>query len=346
MSTKIVERVVAPGEREVGAGSKLRRNADRVLGDPVVRVVARRLLLAVPLLVVVSALSFVLEKLSPTQAVDVILPHGTVAQRALLSRQLGFDLPVYDQYWHWLSHALGGNLGASYFTGQPVAALIAQRFPVTLSLIIPTVLVMFALGVGAGVVSAVRGGVVGRAVDAVSLIWFAMPGFWVGAVLVAFFAVRLRWFPAIGYVPFSQSPGEWARSMVLPVTALALLPTAVMARQMREAMMDVLASEHVRMAWANGIPPRLIHFRLALKNASIRAVTVGGLQVIGLLAGTLFVEQVFQLPGLGGALTTAASEGDVPVTQGIVVFFTVIIVGINLVVDLVYTLLDPRVRTS
>ena len=342
----MVERVAAPGEREAGAGGKLRRHAGRVFGDPVVRVVARRLLLAVPLLVVVSALSFVLETLSPTQAVDVILPHGTVAQRALLSHRLGFDQPVYDQYWHWLSRASGGNLGTSYFTGQPVAGLISQRFPVTLSLIIPTVLVMFVLGVGAGVVSAVRGGGVGRAVDAVSLIWFAMPGFWVGAVLVAFFAVRLRWLPAIGYVPFSQSPGEWARSMVLPVTALALLPAAVMARQMREAMMDVLASEHVRMAWANGIPPQLIHFRLAFKNASIRAVTVGGLQVIGLLAGTLFVEQVFELPGLGSALTTAASQGDVPVTQGIVVFFTVIIVGINLVVDLVYTLLDPRVRTS
>jgi peptide/nickel transport system permease protein len=342
----MAERIPASDERAAGSGGRLRQRADSVLADPVVRVVIRRLLLAVPLLVVVSALSFVLQTLSPTQAVNVILPHGTDAQKAQLSRQLGFNLALYDQYWHWLTRALSGNLGASYFTGQTVSGLIAQRFTVTLSLIIPTMLVMFVVGVGFGVVSAVRGGAVGRAVDGVSLIWFAMPGFWVGAVLVAFFAVKLRWLPAIGYVPISQSPGEWARSMILPVTALALLPIAVMARQMREAMMDVLASEHVRMAWANGIPPRLVYYRLALKNASGRAVTVGGLQVIGLLAGSLFVEQVFQLPGLGSALTTAASQGDVPVTQGIVVFFTVIIVGINLVVDLVYALLDPRVRTS
>jgi peptide/nickel transport system permease protein len=227
-----------------------------------------------------------------------------------------------------------------------VKALIVQRFPVTLSLVVPTVVVMFLVGVGAGVVSAVHGGAVGRLIDSLTLVGFALPAFWVGAVLVSFFAVKIHLLPAIGYVSLAQSPGDWARSMVLPVVALSLLPIAVMARQTREAMMDVLASEHVRMAWANGIPPRVIFFKLALKNASMRAVTVGGLQVIGLLTGTVFVEQVFSLPGLGSGLDTAASTGDLPVTQGIVVFFTVVIVAINLIVDLLYAVLDPRVRTS
>ena len=314
--------------------------------NPVVRVVVRRLYLAVPLLFVVSALSFLLSSLAPTNVLDVLLPNGSPAQYVALAHRLGLDQPVYEQYWHWLVHALGGNLGTSYTTGQGVKALIVQRFPVTLSLVVPTVVVMFLVGVGAGVVSAVHGGAVGRLIDSLTLVGFALPAFWVGAVLVSFFAVKIHLLPAIGYVSLAQSPGDWARSMVLPVVALSLLPIAVMARQTREAMMDVLASEHVRMAWANGIPPRVIFFKLALKNASMRAVTVGGLQVIGLLTGTVFVEQVFSLPGLGSGLDTAASTGDLPVTQGIVVFFTVVIVAINLAVDLLYTVLDPRVRTS
>ena len=314
--------------------------------NPVVRVVVRRLYLAVPLLFVVSALSFLLSSLAPTNVLDVLLPNGSPAQYVALAHRLGLDQPVYEQYWHWLVHALGGNLGTSYTTGQGVKALIVQRFPVTLSLVVPTVVVMFLVGVGAGVVSAVHGGAVGRLIDSLTLVGFALPAFWVGAVLVSFFAVKIHLLPAIGYVSLAQSPGDWARSMVLPVVALSLLPIAVMARQTREAMMDVLASEHVRMAWANGIPPRVIFFKLALKNASMRAVTVGGLQVIGLLTGTVFVEQVFSLPGLGSGLDTAASTGDLPVTQGIVVFFTVVIVAINLVVDLLYAVLDPRVRTS
>ena len=314
--------------------------------NPVVRVVVRRLYLAVPLLFVVSALSFLLSSLAPTNVLDVLLPNGSPAQYVALAHRLGLDQPVYEQYWHWLVHALGGNLGTSYTTGQGVKALIVQRFPVTLSLVVPTVVVMFVVGVVAGVVSAVHGGAVGRLIDSLTLVGFALPAFWVGAVLVSFFAVKIHLLPAIGYVSLAQSPGDWARSMVLPVVALSLLPIAVMARQTREAMMDVLASEHVRMAWANGIPPRVIFFKLALKNASMRAVTVGGLQVIGLLTGTVFVEQVFSLPGLGSGLDTAASTGDLPVTQGIVVFFTVVIVAINLIVDLLYAVLDPRVRTS
>jgi peptide/nickel transport system permease protein len=344
MSTKAVAARTGPA---FGAADPFRRRAGRMWRSPVARVVGRRLCLAVPLLFVVSALSFVLSSLAPINAVARILgPTGTAAQKAQLTRQLGLNQPVYERYWHWVEHALGGNLGTSYFTHQRVTALISQRLPVTLSLIIPTVLVMFMLGTAIGVVSAVRGGGVGRMLDGLSLIGFALPGFWVGAILVSFFAVKLHVFPATGYVALTQSPGNWARSMVLPVAALALMPIAVLARQTREAMMDVLASEHVRMAWANGIAPRQIVYRLALKNASMRVVTVGSLQVIGLLTGTLFVEQVFALPGLGSGLTSAASSGDVPVTQGIVVFFTLIIVVVNLLSDLAYTLLDPRVRPS
>ena len=338
--------VVAGTDPEFAAVSGPRPLVERASRNQVLRVVVRRLLLAVPLLFVVSALSFLLSSLAPSNVVDTLLPNATLAQRAALSHKLGLDQPVYEQYWHWLVHALQGNLGTSYTTGQGVAAEIGQRFPVTISLVIPTIVIMFIVGVWAGAFSAIRGGVLGRLVDTLTLVGFALPGFWVGAVLVAFFADKFHLLPAIGYVSPSVSISQWARSLVLPVCALSLLPIAVVARQTREAMMDVLASEHVRMPWANGIPPRMIYYRLALKNASIRAVTVGGLQTVGLLTGTLFVEQVFALPGLGSGLVTATSTSDLQVTQGIVVFFTLLIVLVNLIVDLLYTALDPRVRTS
>jgi peptide/nickel transport system permease protein len=310
------------------------------------RVVARRLLLAVPLLFVVSALSFVLVSLTPGNAAQQILgPEASPATYQNLRHELGLDLPLYEQYWRWVKHAASGNLGSSVITGEHVTKTIGDRFPVTLSLVFGSLLLIALVGVGLGVLSAVRGGVLGRVVDGLSLVGFALPAFWVGAVLIALFAVRLHWFPAVGYVPFGESPSLWLRSLVLPVVALALHGVAVLAKQTREAMLDVLASEHIRMASANGIPPRFI-FLLGLKNAAMRVVTIVGLQTVGLLGGTLFVEQVFALPGLGYVLVNATLQHDLPMVQGITVFFTVIIVLVNLLVDLTYTWLDPRVRTS
>jgi peptide/nickel transport system permease protein len=346
MGTELsTDSAVAAPRPTLGSGS--RAFAHRVARNPVVRVVVRRLGLAVPLMFVVSALSFILSLASPFDPVVGILGlAASPASKAQLRHQFLMDQPFYDRYWNWLEHAVHGDLGKSWFLEQPVVGLIEQRFPVTLSLVGVTLLLSLVFGVTAGVVSAVRGGFLGRLIDSVALVGFSLPGFWVGAVLISIFAVRLRWLPAISYVPLTQSPTEWLRSIILPVVALSLLPTAVMARQTREAMMDVLASEHVRMAWANGIPPRTIIYRLALKNAAIRVITVAGLQVVGLLAGTLFVEAVFALPGLGSGLANAAAAGDLPTTQGIIVFFTLLIVGVNLVVDLLYTALDPRLRAT
>jgi peptide/nickel transport system permease protein len=318
-----------------------------VAHNKVLRVVGRRLLLAIPLLFVVSSLTFVLVSATPGDPAQEILGVGHTPQEyATLRHALGLDLPLYQQYWQWLGHAVQGDLGTSLFSQEPVSKTIGERFPVTLSLIVASILVIVVAGVSFGVVSAVRGGALARLVDGLALLGFALPGFWLGAMLIALFAVSLRWLPAVGYVPLVESPGDWLRSLVLPVTALALSGIAVLAKQTREAMMDVLASEHVRMAWANGIPPRLILFRLALKNASLRIVTVVGLQIVGLLVGTLFVEQLFALPGLGQVFAAATLQGDMPMVQGITVFLTAIIVLINLVVDVVYTVLDPRVLAS
>jgi peptide/nickel transport system permease protein len=335
------------GPLSAGAGKRLRQRTGRAFGSPVARVVVRRLILAVPLLFIVSALSFLLISLKSGDAASQILgTDATPESVAALRHQLGLDRPLYEQYGRWVGHALHGDLGTSLLSGEPVTKIVNDRYSVTLSLVGLSLLATVVVGVTLGILSAVRGGVLGRLVDGLSLVGYALPGFWVGAILISLFAVKLGWFPAIGYVPLGTAPNDWARSLVLPVAAIALQGTSLLVKQTREAMLDVLGSEHVRMAWANGIPSRAIYFKLGLKTASVQIVTVVGLQVVILLGSTIFVEQVFVLPGLGSALVNATVNGDIPVVQALTVMFTLIIVMINLVVDVAYTLLNPRVRTS
>jgi peptide/nickel transport system permease protein len=344
------ESVVArPGPLLGGAGAGLWRGVVRVVANPVSRIVFRRLLLSIPLLFFVTFVTFFLMWLTPGDAATASLNQTDVYNPAAIAKvrhELHLDLPMVQQYWLWLKGVLTGNFGHGFNDGQPVTDVLQQRYPTTLSLILVSIFFIVLIGVALGVFSAVRGGFVGRFVDGLSLVGFALPPFWVGAVLISIFAVKLRWLPAVGFVPLSQSPGDWARSLILPVAALAIHSIAVMAKQTREAMMDVLASEHIRMAWANGIRPRKIYYRLALKAASMRVVTVAGLQVVGLLSATIFIEYVFSLPGLGSSLIEAAHNGNTPTTEGIVLVFTLVIVIVNLIVDLAYGLLDPRVRAS
>lgn len=333
-----------PGVAYSGAGTS---PAAQLLGHPILRLVLRRALLAVPLLLVVSALSFILVSITPGNAAQEIL--GTNAPKESYDKlrlELGLDKPVYDQYWRWLDHALHGDLGRSLFNGQNVTTLIGERLPVTLSLIILSLVLMLLIGVGLGTLSAVRGGLLGRFVDVIALVGFALPSFWAGAVLIDLFAVKVRWLPATGYVPLTQSPSQWIRALLLPVIALGLHGIAAVAKQTREAMLDVLGSEHIRSARANGIPERSIIFRHALKSAGVRATTILGIQAVGLLGGTVLVENVFALPGVGGLAVTASLQHDLPVVQGIVVLFTLIVIAINLVIDLAYTMLNPRVRVQ
>jgi peptide/nickel transport system permease protein len=307
--------------------------------------ITRRLLLSVPLLLVVSALTFVLLALTPGNAARQILGYkATPQQVAALSRALNLNLPVYEQYWRWLRGALDGNLGSSVLSGQSVTSLVGQRLWATVSLILGTILVFVIIGVLLGAFSAIRGGASDRFADALSLFGYALPTVWVGAVLIEWFAVANPWFPAVGYAAPSQGVGSWLRSLVLPVVTLAVGFIAVLAKNTREAMLDVLATEHIRMARANGVPAWSIVCVYAMKNVAIRVVTITGLLTIGLLGGDVIVENVFGLPGLGAALTSAVLTHDVPVVLGITMIFTIIIIVINLVTDLVYWLLDPRVR--
>lgn len=316
---------------------------------PLLRFAARRLLFAGPLLFIVSALSFVLLSLTPGDAAQAILGFRkdvSPAEYPQLRHALGLDLPIYAQYWRWVTHVFTGDLGRSLTSGVKVSDLIAQHFQVTLALTVGSMLMIVLIGVPMGLFSAVRGGILARVVDGLSLIGLSLPGFWIGAALIAVFAVKLRWLPAVGYVPFAESPSDWLRSLVLPVFALALVGIATVAKQTREGMLDVLGSEYVRMAVANGTPPLAIYFTHALKNAAIPVVTILGLQAIGLMGGAVLIENVFGMPGLGNLAVSAAQEHDFPLIQGIVVSFTVVVVLINLAIDASYVWLNPRVRVA
>lgn len=313
----------------------------------IVRVAARRLLLAIPLLFVVSVLTEILVSLIPGNPGYILLGNvATPAQVAALDRRLGLTRPLYDQYWHWLRGALTGNFGTSNYTGEPVIQAIQSRMSVTISLMVGTMLISLIVGVALGAISAVRGGALAKALDTFALLGFALPGFWIGAELILVFAVKIRLFPATGYVPFAQSPAGWLKSLVLPVAALSFGGIAFIAKQTREAMMDTLGSEYITMARASGVSSTSIVWRHALKNCSVRVITVLGIEAVYLISGTVIIENVFGLPGLGTLAATAAGNHDIIMMQGVVVVYTLMVVAINLIVDVAYSLLDPRVGVT
>lgn len=309
--------------------------------------VLKRLVAAIVLLLVVSALSFVIISLTPgDEARAIVGVNGTHAQYLQVRDELGLNLPLPEQYWQWLTRALHGNFGTSLTTNGPVASSILNRLGVTLSLMVGSIAASFLFGVLFGVISAVRGGVTGRLVDALGLLGFAVPPFWLAAALITIFAVKLNWLPSTGYVSASESIGQWLQSLVLPVLSLSIGGIAAIAKQARDGMLEALASEHIRAARASGISPTSIIFRHALRSAALRVIAVTGWIAISLLGGTVFVESVFAIPGLGSLAVTAATQHDIPLIQGVVVCFTVIVVIVNLSTDLLYIWLDPRVRVA
>jgi peptide/nickel transport system permease protein len=309
--------------------------------------IGRRLALSLPLLVIVPTVTFLLAALIPGDVARTILgADATQAQYLQLRQTLGLNEPLLTRYFAWLGNALHGNLGTSLFWQQPVSSLLDSRLQVTLSLVIGSTALATAVGVVFGVVAALRAGVVGKIVDAIAMVGLAIPNFFLGLLLVTWFAVTLRAFPATGYVPFSQSPGGWLRSIVLPVITLAVPGIAVIAKQTRDAMLEVLDRPFIRTLRAAGVPGRSIIGKHALRNAAIPVVTVTGLIFIASLSGTVLVETVFALPGLGGLVVQATSQHDLPLIQGVAVYFTIAVICVNLLVDLTYSWLDPRVRVS
>ena len=305
----------------------------------------RRVLTSVPLLFVVTFLSFALNSFLPGDAAQTMMQgEGTRAEYLAVRAELGLDQPLLVQYVHWLSRALHGDLGTSFFTNESVVSLLNQRVGVTLSILAGVMLVSVSAGLWLGVASAVRRGRVGAAIDVISLTGMMFPSFWVALVLMSIFAVWLQWLPATGYSPLSQGLGSWLACLALPVLSVSLHAVTGIAKQTRDAMRDVLDRDFIRALRASGLSERVIFWKHALRNAALPVVTMIGLVMVSAIGGTVFVERVFVLPGLGSLAVTAAQQGDIPLLQGATLYFTALTIAINLVVDLSYGWLNPKLR--
>jgi peptide/nickel transport system permease protein len=258
-------------------------------------------------------------------------------------QQLGLDRPIPEQYWHWLTNVLHGNLGSDLFSGQPVANTLNGQLGTSLSIISVTLVIAAVLGVGAGVVSAVRGGLIGKALEVATAVGFAVPNFWLALVLIEIFAIKIPMFPATGHVPLGENPVGWAQSIALPVITLAAGATTFIARQTRDSMMRVLARDFIIALRAHGLPMRSIVFKHALRNAAVPVVTTLGLMFIGLLGGTVFIENIFAIAGIGQQAVNASLTHNLPMIEGVALYFAVVVVVVNLLVDVSYRFLSPRV---
>lgn len=300
---------------------------------------------AVPLLLIVSSFTFILVSLIPGSVVTTLLgDQGTQAEYALITKRLGLNQPVYVQYWHWFEHAIRGDLGASLQNNQAVTSILNSRIDVTIALVVGTVLVVSVFGISAGIVGALKKGVVRKTIDVISWLGLAVPNFWFGLLLVELFSLIFRVLPSEGFVPFTTSPIEWLRSLVLPIVALSVGPIAVVAKQTREAVVEELGRGYIRTLRASGISERSIVLRHVLKNAAIPVVTVLGVLFAQLLGGTVVVETVFVLPGLGSLAATSVAAHDLPVIEGVAVYFALIVISMNLTIDILYGWLNPKIR--
>jgi len=313
----------------------------------VAALIARRLASGIPILLGVSLLIFVLIALVPGDPAAILAgDNATPQQIAQIRAGLGLDEPLPVRYLEWLGGALQGDLGESFINGEPVLGVILSRVAVTASLVGFTVLLTLLIGPPAGLAAARRpGGVVDRVVTALAAMAIAVPPFWFGLILVLVLAVQLGWFPALGYSPLGDGLEAWVSHLFLPALTLALLPAAEVAMQLRASLADVLTRDYVITAEAKGLSARSVLLKHALKNAAMPVVTVFGYRFAQVLGGTVTIETVFALPGLGTVAVASVLTRDVPVLLGLIVFTTLVVIVVNLLVDISYGYLNPKVRT-
>jgi peptide/nickel transport system permease protein len=310
------------------------------------RFVVRRLLIAIPVLVLVSLLSFAVIWLVPGDPAAVFLDAGATPQQlAQVRQQLGLDQPFYLQMIAWYGRILHGNLGRSILLNRGVSEAIIERLPVTLSLTALALVFAVLMGMLAGLLAAMRhGGWADQSIMVLALFGLSVPEFWLGLVLIFAFAVRWHWFPAGDFVPITQSFVGWLRSMALPAFTLAAVQMGFIARMTRSAMLEVMHQDFIRTADSKGLPWSVVVTKHGLPNAMVPILTVIGIVTGGLLGGAVVVEQVFSLPGVGRLVIGAVLSRDFPVIQGTLLFVAVIYLLINLIVDVLYAVVDPRVR--
>jgi len=309
-------------------------------------VALRRLLSAIPVLFIVSLISFGLMRLIPGDpAASIAGPSATPAQIDQLRRDLGLDEPLLMQLLHYYQGLLQGDFGKSLLLGKGVLAATMERLPVTIGLSLYALVLTLLIGVTSGIIAALRQNTwIDQMAMMIAMLGISIPNFFLGLLMIIFFAVQLGWLPSGGYVPFSQDPLGWLRSTTMPAISLALLQAGLLARITRSGMLEVLRQDYVRTARAKGLPERQVILKHALANALIPIVTVVGIIISLLLSGAVVTEALFSLPGMGQLLTQAVLSRDYPMVQGGLLLVTTFLVVVNILVDILYALIDPRVR--
>jgi peptide/nickel transport system permease protein len=308
----------------------------------------RQVLLAIPALFGVLASVFLLMRSVPGDVVNSLVGfQGTITTERMeeLRRLFGLDVPIHLQFGQWFSAAIQGDLGSSLLTGRSVVGDLALRFPVTLELTLLSLLIALVIAIPLGVVAALRrGGPVDLAVSIFALLGLSIPGFFLGILLILLFSLRLDWLPPAGYVPLNEGVVDNLRHMILPSISLGVILAAAVTRIVRSTMLEVLGRDFVRTARAKGLAEGRVTYRHALRNALIPVVTVVGLQFGTLLGGAVIIEQVFSLPGVGRFALEGINLRDYPVVQGAVLLIAGAFIAVNLFVDAIYALIDPRIR--
>jgi peptide/nickel transport system permease protein len=306
----------------------------------------RRILATIPVMGIVALFIFSLLYIAPGDPAAIIAgDQATPADIERIRMSLGLDRPFIVRFADWLWHVLRGDLGTSIFTNLPVTHMIGQRIEPTLSLMSLTLILSLVVAIPMGVVAAWKSGTwIDRSLMVIAVLLFSVPVFVVGYVLAYVFALQLDWLPVQGYTPISRGIWPWFENLILPTVALGGVYIALIARITRATMLEVLNQDYVRTARAKGVDQRAILFVHALKNAAVPIVTIVGIGFASLIGGSVVTESVFAIPGLGRLVVDAILRRDYPIIQGVVLMFSFIYVLVNLVVDLLYTVFDPRIR--
>jgi peptide/nickel transport system permease protein len=309
--------------------------------------IARRLAGMLAVMFIVATMVFFLTRLAPGDPASLMLgDQATAADIAELRKTYGLDQPVVVQYLLWLKEIASGNLGQSIFLQRPVLQAIGERAEPTFFLALFSILIASLIGIPCGIVSAVwRGQKADQAVSGLAMLAASIPSFWLGLLFIQFFAVRLGWFPVAGYGDPGAGLAQRLYHLILPATVLGIVNSALITRFTRASMLDVLSEDYVRTARAKGLPENRIVLRHALGNALVPIITVVGLTAALLVGGAIITETVFGLPGIGNLVVSAVLRRDYPVIQGALIVIAGIYVVINFTIDVIYTLVDPRVKT-
>jgi peptide/nickel transport system permease protein len=312
------------------------------------RYIAQRLIALIPVLIGISIVTFVLIRLVPGDVVDLMLANEQSLDSARadeVRRVFGLDQPIYVQYLDWMGDLARGDLGRSLRTGDSVRSEIFEKMPVTIELTFLSVIIALLIAIPAGIIAAVRSGTkTEAAAQGISLLGLSIPNFWLGTLLILVTSRYLHWFPAANYVSFLDDPWRNIQIFILPAIALGASLAAVTMRMTRSALLEILRREYIVTARAKGLTNQTVIMRHAIRNALIPVVTVVGIQIGRLLGGAIIIEELFNLPGMGRLAINAIEQRDYPMIQGVVLATTTAFVLINLLVDILYSYIDPRIR--